>query len=146
GATLNADVLPLVVGSLVSPTRILDTQPARGPAILTSNHTFTATARIDAADGKNPSATESQFIISLCSVEAPIAIQQPRGSQLARFHYFFSHSLEFGRKQYRLQMGYFQTMAEAEYWLAILSRIYPDAFVGEVPASQSGLLTNTQVL
>ena len=46
-----------------------------------------------------------------------MAIQQPRDSELARFHFFFSHRLEYGRKRYRLQMGYFQTMAEAEKWL-----------------------------
>ena len=113
---------------------------------LTSKQIFADPARVDPTGERTSSAPESQFIISLCSVPAPIAIKQPRGSQLARFHFFFSHSLEQGQKQYRLQMGYFETRAEAERWLAILNRIYPDAFVGEVPALQSGLLTNTQIL
>jgi hypothetical protein len=113
---------------------------------LTSKHSFADTAHIDSTYGRNSSAHGWRFIISLCSVVAPTAIQQPGDPQLARFHFFFSHRLEYGRKRYRLQMGYFQTMAEAEKWLAILSTIYPDAFVGEVPASQSGLLTNTQIL
>jgi SPOR domain len=113
---------------------------------LTSKHILADTARLDSTEGRTSSAPESQFILSLCSVAAPTAIQQPRGSQLARFQFFFSHSLEHGRKQYRLQMGYFQTRAEAEKWLAILGKVYPDAFVGEVPAPQSGLLTNTQIL
>src|SRR5581483_1431782 len=113
---------------------------------LTAKHALADTPSIDSTDGRISCVHEPQFIISLCSVAAPTAIQHPPGSQLARFQFFFSHSLEYGRKQYRLQMGYFRTMAEAETWLGILSRIYPDAFVGEVPVSQSGLLTNTQIL
>ena len=114
--------------------------------VFASKHNITDAARVDSADAGNSSTPESQFILSLCSVAAPTAIQQPRNSQLAKFHFFFSHSLAYGRKQYRLQMGYFQSRTEAERWLGILSRMYPDAFVGEVPAPQSGLLTNTQIL
>jgi hypothetical protein len=87
-----------------------------------------------------------RFILSLCSVAVPIAIPQPRGSQLARCQFFFSHCWEDGRKQYRLQMGYFATVAEAEKWLGIMIKIYPSAFVTEVPATQAELLSSTQVL
>jgi hypothetical protein len=108
--------------------------------------TFGATAQSEAISRTNSPASAGRFILSLCSVAVPIAIPQPRGSQLARFQFFFSHCWEDGRKQYRLQMGYFPTMDEAQKWLGIMIRIYPSAFVTEVPATQQGLLSSTQVL
>lgn len=87
-----------------------------------------------------------RYVINLCSIAAPITIPQPRASQLARFHFFFSHCWEDDRRHYRLSLGFFQSIVEAQKWHAILSRTYPNAFVSESPAAQPDLLVNTQVL
>jgi hypothetical protein len=97
-------------------------------------------------DKRTSAAQEGRFIINLCSVAAPVTIPQSPASQLTRFHFFFSHCWEDGRRHYRLNLGFFQTRVEAQKWHAILSRIYPDAFVSESPAAQPNLPVNTQVL
>ena len=87
-----------------------------------------------------------QYVISLCSLAAPITVPQPRASRLTRYSFFLSHSREHGRRQYHLHMGYFNTMAEAEKWLVTLKRVYPEAQVTEAPASQPELMSTTQRL
>jgi hypothetical protein len=114
---------------------------------LAPKHAFHGTARPEPGDKTTPAAREGRFVINLCSVVAPITIPQPRASQITRFQFFFSHCWEDGRKLYRLNLGFFQTIVEAQKWHAILSRIYPNAFVIESsPAAQPDLLVNTQVL
>jgi hypothetical protein len=113
---------------------------------LAPKHAFDGTARPELGDKRTPAAQEGRFVINLCPVVAPITIPQPRASQLTRFHFFFSHCWEDGRRRYRLNLGFFQTIVEAQKWHAILTRIYPDAFVIESPAAQPDLLVNTQVL
>ncbi len=87
-----------------------------------------------------------RWVINLCSLAAPMAIPQPRASRLTRFSFFLSHYQEAGRRQYRLLMGYFASVAEADKWLATLKKIYPHAFVSEAPFSQPDLMSNTQAL
>jgi hypothetical protein len=87
-----------------------------------------------------------QYVITLCSLAAPITVPQPRASRLTRYSFFLSHSREDGRRQYYLHMGYFNTTAEAEKWLITLKRVYPEAHVTEAPASQPDLMTTTQRL
>ena len=113
---------------------------------LASKHAFDGTAHPEPGGRSTPTAPEGRFIINLCLVTQPITIQQPRDSQLTRFRFFFSHCWEDGRKRFRLHLGFFQTIVEAQKWHAILSRIYPDAFVSESPAAHADLLVNTQVL
>jgi len=102
--------------------------------------------RAEPGDKGTPTAPAARFMINLCSVAQPITIPQPRDSQLTRFRFFFSHYWEDGRRRFRLHLGFFQTIVEAQKWHAILSRIYPDAFVSESSATQPGLLVNTHVL
>src|SRR5205807_100969 len=40
---------------------------------------------------------------------------------------------EEGRERFRLHMGYFSTLAEAEEWLSVVREIYPGAWAGEAP-------------
>jgi hypothetical protein len=87
-----------------------------------------------------------RWVLNLCSLAAPMAIPQPRASRLTRFSFFLSHHREDGRRQYRLLMGYFSSVAEANKWLATLKKVYPQAFVSEAPAAQPDLMTNTQAL
>jgi len=113
---------------------------------LAPKHAFDGAARPELGDKRTPATREGRFVINLCSVAQPITIPQPRDSQLTRFSFFFSHCWENGRRIFRLNLGFFRTLVEAQKWHAILSRIYPDAFVSESPAAQSDLPVNTQVL
>jgi hypothetical protein len=113
---------------------------------LAPKHAFDGAARPEPGDKGTPAAREGRFVIHLCSVAQPTAIQQPRDSQLTRFRFFFSHCWENGHRRFRLNLGFFRTIVEAQKWHAILIRIYPDAFVSELPAEQPDLLVNTQVL
>jgi hypothetical protein len=87
-----------------------------------------------------------RWVINLCSLAAPMVIPQPRASRLTRFSFFLNHYQEEGRLQYRLLMGYFESVAEADKWLATLKKVYPHAFVSEAPRSQPDLMSNTQAL
>ncbi|HEY2399924.1 MAG TPA: hypothetical protein VGI23_06180 [Steroidobacteraceae bacterium] len=87
-----------------------------------------------------------RWVINLCSLAAPMVIPQPRAPRLTRFSFFLHHYQQEGRRQYRLLMGYFDSVAEADKWLATLQKIYPHAVVSEAPHSQPDLLTNTQAL
>ncbi len=91
-------------------------------------------------------AAGGQFVINLCSLPAPITVPQPRASRLSRYTFFLSHGWEDGRRQYRLQMGYFGSPAEADKWLATLKRVYPSAHVAKAPDSQPDLMSTTQRL
>ena len=95
---------------------------------------------------QNSQQPSSRFVINLCSLAAPITIPQPRASRLTRFSFFLSHYREADRRQYRLLMGYFASVAEANKWLATLKRVYPQAFVSEAPEVQPDLMSNTQAL
>ncbi len=96
-----------------------------------------------AADGKN-AAHPGKFVIHLCSIANPISIPQPRSPQLVRYSFFLHTCWEEGGKRHRLYMGYFQAREDAERWLVTLRRIYPSAFVTEVP--QNGILTGPQLV
>ncbi len=87
-----------------------------------------------------------RWVLNLCSLAAPMDIPQPRASRLTRFRFFLNHYQEDGRRQYRLLMGYFASVAEADKWLATLKKVYPQAFVSEAPQSQPDLMSNTQAL
>jgi len=71
------------------------------------------------------------FVLNLCSVPGPIAIPQPRSPDLTRFKFFCSRGWEGQREECWLHMGYFPTRADAEKWLELLRRVYPQAFVSE---------------
>jgi hypothetical protein len=95
---------------------------------------------------KTTGARPGSYVIDLCSVAVPITIPQPRSAPLARYRFFLSHSREDGRKRYGLHMGYFTSAQEAEKWLTVLQRIYPQASVSQAPAGQADLLSDTQAL
>jgi hypothetical protein len=87
-----------------------------------------------------------RWVINLCSLAAPMVIPQPRASRLTRFSFFLTHCQNGGRRQFRLHMGYFNSVAEADKWLATLAKVYPNASVSEAPPSQPDLSSNTQAL
>jgi len=76
------------------------------------------------------------FVINLCSSNTPMALEQPRAPELKRFTFFVSRRLEDGRERFRLHMGYFDTLEEAEEWLSVVREVYPGAWAGEAPGKR----------
>ncbi len=62
-----------------------------------------------------------------------MALAQTDLPELKRFTFFVSRRFEEGRERFRLHMGYFSTLAEAEEWLSVVREIYPGAWAGEAP-------------
>ena len=62
-----------------------------------------------------------------------MALAQTDLPELKRFTFFVSRRFEEGRERFRLHMGYFATLAEAEEWLNVVREIYPGAWAGEAP-------------
>ena len=62
-----------------------------------------------------------------------MALAQTDLPELKRFNFFVSRRFEEGRERFRLHMGYFATLAEAEEWLNVVREIYPGAWAGEAP-------------
>jgi len=73
------------------------------------------------------------FVLNLCSSTTPMALAQTDLPELKRFTFFVSRRFEEGRERFRLHMGYFATLAEAEEWLSVVREIYPGAWAGEAP-------------
>jgi hypothetical protein len=62
-----------------------------------------------------------------------MALAQTELPDLKRFNFFVSRRFEEGRERFRLHMGYFATLAEAEEWLNVVREIYPGAWAGDAP-------------
>jgi hypothetical protein len=86
-----------------------------------------------AGDPAAPAASGGPFVLNLCSSTTPMALAQTELPELKRFTFFVSRRFEEGRERFRLHMGYFATLAEAEEWLALVREIYPGAWAGEAP-------------
>src|SRR5256714_498406 len=80
-----------------------------------------------------PAANAAPFVLNLCSSTTPMALAQTDLPELKRFTFFVSRRFEEGRERFRLHMGYFATLAEAEEWLSVVREIYPGAWAGEAP-------------
>ncbi|HXZ59325.1 MAG TPA: hypothetical protein VEG26_04030 [Steroidobacteraceae bacterium] len=78
-------------------------------------------------------AATGPFVLNLCSSTTPMALAQTELPELKRFNFFVSRRFEEGRERFRLHMGYFATLAEAEEWLSVVREIYPGAWAGEAP-------------
>jgi hypothetical protein len=88
------------------------------------------------AEAASPAAAASNtgpFVLNLCSSTTPMALAQTDLPELKRFTFFVSRRFEEGRERFRLHMGYFATLAEAEEWLVVVREIYPGAWAGESP-------------
>jgi hypothetical protein len=93
--------------------------------------------RADAHDPAAATAADSgPFVLNLCSSTTPMALAHPDLAELKRFTFFVSRRFEEGRERFRLHMGYFTTLAEAEEWLAVVREIYPGAWAGEAPGKK----------
>ncbi|MBV8853278.1 MAG: hypothetical protein JOY91_07750, partial [Sinobacteraceae bacterium] len=76
------------------------------------------------------------FVLNLCSSTTPMALPKAEQEELKRFSFFVSRRFEEGRERFRLHMGYFATLADAEEWLAAVRDIYPGAWAGEAPGKK----------
>ncbi len=76
------------------------------------------------------------FVVNLCSSTTPMALAQPKDPELARFTVFVSRRLEDGRERFRLHMGYFESLEDAEEWVGVAREIYPGAWAGETPGKK----------
>jgi hypothetical protein len=103
----------------------------------TPNLTSGAGGRTDARDPAAASAADAgPFVLNLCSSTTPMALAQADKEELKRFTFFVSRRFEEGRERFRLHMGYFTTLAEAEEWLSVVRDIYPGAWAGEAPGKK----------
>src|ERR1700692_4887367 len=101
---------------------------------ITPNLAASAMGRADARDSAAaPAADSGPFVLHLCSSTTPMALAQTDLPELKRFTFFVSRRFEEGRERFRLHMGYFATLAEAEEWLSVVREIYPGAWAGETP-------------
>ena len=101
---------------------------------MTAMTTF-ASSRTDAGalNAATPAAGAVPFVLNLCSSTTPMALAQTDLPELKRFTFVVSRRFEEGRERFRLHMGYFSTLAEAEEWLSVVREIYPGAWAGEAP-------------
>jgi len=83
-----------------------------------------------------PCAGVGPFVLNLCSSSTPMALGQAQIPELKQFSFFVSRRLEEGRERFRLHMGYFPTLAEAQEWLNVVRDIYPGAWAGEAPGKK----------
>ncbi len=103
----------------------------------TPNLAASAIGRADAHDSVAATAADSgPFVLNLTSSTTPMALAHPDLAELKRFTFFVSRRFEEGRERFRLHMGYFTTLAEAEEWLAVVREIYPGAWAGEAPGKK----------
>jgi hypothetical protein len=103
----------------------------------TSKSASGGTARHSAVESeKPPLEAAGPFVLNLTSSTTPMALSNPEQPELKRFSFFVSRRFEEGRERFRLHMGYFSTMAEAEEWLVAVRDIYPGAWAGEAPGKK----------
>ena len=100
---------------------------------MTATPNFASGASENAEVGAAPAANVGPFVLNLCSSSTPMALAQIDLPELRRFTFFVSRRFEEGRERFRLHMGYFATLAEAEDWLNVVREIYPGAWAGEAP-------------
>ena len=101
--------------------------------------TSTAILASAEADADHPAAAAAEaesFVLNLCSSTTPMALAQTELPELKRFTFFVSRRFEEGRERFRLHMGFFASLAEAEEWLGVVRDIYPGAWAGEAPGKK----------
>jgi hypothetical protein len=77
------------------------------------------------------------FVINLCASTTPVALTPPSTPELKRFNFFVTRQREDGRERFRLHMGYFASLDEAETVLAAVRDVYPAAWSGPAPNNRA---------
>jgi len=76
------------------------------------------------------------FVINLCASTTPVALTHPASPELKRYTFFVTRQREEGRERFRLHMGYFDSLTDAEQLLATVRDVYPAAWVGPAPGNK----------
>lgn len=77
------------------------------------------------------------FVINLCASTTPVTLAHPATAELKRFTFFVTRRREEGRERFRLHMGYFTSLTEAESMLPAVRDVYPAAWAGPAPESRA---------
>src|ERR1700756_115582 len=101
-----------------------------------TNMTFGARAASEGGDVASTPSSAGPFVLNLCSSTTPMALALTDLPELKRFTFFVSRRFEEGRERFRLHMGYFATLAEAEEWLGVVREVYPGAWAGDAPGKK----------
>jgi hypothetical protein len=76
-----------------------------------------------------PQAGAGRFVVTLCTLDAPVSIRQPQAPHLKPFTFFVSRAYQAdGTERLYLNMGYFNTLADADRWAQTTRRQFPGAF------------------
>ncbi len=76
-----------------------------------------------------PQAGAGRFMVTLCTLDAPMSIRQPQSPHLQPFTFFVSRAYHAdGTERFFLNMGYFNTLADAERYAQVTRRQFPAAF------------------
>ena len=86
-----------------------------------------------------------QFVITLSSSTAPVALEPPVGPELEGLVVFRSRTVEDGRERFRVHLGYFASRAAAEQVLPIVRRSHPAALIAPTPRANMGSLDDTAI-
>ncbi len=89
-----------------------------------------------------PQGGTGRFMLTLCQLAAPVYLRPPQSPQLKPYTFFMSRAYQAdGAEAWNLNMGYFDTLADAERWAESVRRHYPTAFAALAPI---GLLLNDE--
>jgi hypothetical protein len=97
------------------------------------------------------------YMLTLCGLPGPVSIRPAQSPQLRRFTFFTTCTRQHdGAEQVYLNMGYFQTLTDAQKLLPVIRRRFPDAIAIPTPAAllkpksfapvTGAPLTDTQVM
>jgi hypothetical protein len=75
------------------------------------------------------------YVINLCASTTPVALTQPNSPELKRYTFFVTRRREEGRERFRLHMGYFTSIEDAQALLADVREVYPAAWAGPAPGN-----------
>jgi hypothetical protein len=102
-----------------------------------SDTSFAADAGAEAGRPVAPALSTGPFVLNLCSSTTPMALAQTDMPELRRFTFFVSRRFEEGRERFRLHMGYFATLAEAEVVAGRRARALPRRVGWRNPGTQA---------
>ena len=93
--------------------------------------------------GDNGTPSQELHVITLISSTVPIVLPLLTAPELSGAAIFRSRRIEDGRERFRIHIGYFTSLAEAEALLPIVREVYPWAFAGPAPQTNLGSLDDT---
>lgn len=92
----------------------------------------------DLSPADRAQAGAGRFILRLCAVAAPVSIRSPQSAHLRPFTFFLSRECQAdGCERLYLNMGYFDTMADAQRWAESARRRFPSAIASIAPGAPS---------